>query len=109
MKTQEEIEKGLECCAVRGGRCGHCPYQAHGIGCTTALSADTLALIKQLEAEESNLISDFMDFVNSGVMNPAPFCVMASELCVDGRGWCKPGSVTCNGFIPKLSAKERQP
>lgn len=105
MKAPDEIKKGLELCAVVKGQCRDCLYYGDP-HCVSENAANVLAYIKQLEAEQSNMIEDFMDFVNDGANNPAPYCAMASELCVDGRGWCKPGCATCNGFVPKVRSGE---
>lgn len=52
MKTPDEIKKGLEECTRLGG-CVACPYFDRGIAarCTTALAADALAIINQLESK----------------------------------------------------------
>lgn len=104
MKTPEEIKKGLECCNLNVFHCKECPYSlnATGIECDGQPGADALAYIKQLEEQISNLCCDFMDYVCDGVQNPAPYCAFASDMCVDGRGWCKRGSIYCNGFVPKV-------
>lgn len=54
MKTPDEIKKGLECCARLAG-CGECPYR--GEKCALTVSTDTLAYIKQLEAQIPKWIS----------------------------------------------------
>lgn len=41
----------------------------------------------------------FVDYVCSGVPNPAPYCKNRSPDCVDGRGWCLYGD-NCRGFNP---------
>lgn len=48
MKTPEEIKKAVSLC-ILCGRYADCPY-CH-MGCMSALSADALAYIEQLEAE----------------------------------------------------------
>ncbi len=101
MKTPEEVKKALECCASLGfGNCARCPYN-NDAQCVH-LVEDGLAYIKHLEANMSNLLCDFMDYVCDGVQNPAPYCAFASDMCVDERGWCRRGSVYCNGFLPKV-------
>lgn len=52
-----------------------------------------------VEAEKYNdLRESFIDFVCSGVHNPALYCKNAWEGCVDNRGWC--AYRRCNGFNP---------
>lgn len=48
MKTPDEIKKAVSLC-ILCGRCADCPY-CH-MGCMSALNADALAYIEQLEAE----------------------------------------------------------
>lgn len=49
MKTPEEIKKAFECCMQMVG-CANCPYR--GEKCALQVSADTLAYIAQLEANQ---------------------------------------------------------
>lgn len=114
MKTPDEIKKGLECCAY--GTCSNCPYAQDG--CTYEMEKiDALEYIQQLEnqigeltemveqikAEQQNLICDFMDYINDGVPNPAPYCAFGEScVLVDKRGWCRLGEHGCNGFVPKV-------
>lgn len=57
MKTPEEIKRGLECCETV--ECDDCPYAVmlvtkYGktvIGCQETVTQDTVAYIKQLEAQ----------------------------------------------------------
>ncbi len=55
MKTPNEIKKAVNLCMLCG-RCADCPYRL--TGCMTALSADVLAYIEQLEnrAEPKNRV-----------------------------------------------------
>ena len=114
MKTPDEIKKGLECCTH--GTCNSCPYAEDG--CTSNREKiDALEYIQQLERylgelaeyaaqleeEQPNLICDFMDYINDGVQNPAPYCAFGEScVLVDKRGWCRPGERGCNGFVPKV-------
>ena len=120
MKTPYEIKKGLYICYVQpGGRtCNECPYFIDDASdCDCAPGKDALAYIQQLEhsigeltekveqikAEQQNLICDFMDYINDGAQNPAPYCVFGGScVLVDKRGWCRPGEHGCNGFVPKV-------
>ena len=52
----------------------------------------------------NDLREDFIDYVCSGVPNPAPYCGNATEKCVDARGWCVKSE--CNGFTPSGERKE---
>lgn len=116
-RTPDEIKRGLIHCERE--KCKGCPYyeacmlaDAH-----TDLHADALEYIQQLEskickitqkveqikAEHQNLIWDFMDYINDGVPNPAPYCAFGESCAlVDKRGWCRPGGRECNGFVPKV-------
>lgn len=51
-------------------------------------------LIEQYE----ELREAFVDYVCSGVNNPAPYCTNRCDECVDGRGWC--AYQRCRGFNP---------
>lgn len=46
----------------------------------------------------NDLREAFVDFVCSGVHNPAPYCKNKCAECVDGYGWCT--YRRCNGFNP---------
>lgn len=46
--TDEQIIKGLECCAPKG-RCDECPYNNGGGGCW-ALEADAARLLRRLQS-----------------------------------------------------------
>ncbi len=59
-----------------------------------------LPTVDAVEVEKYNdLREDFVDFVCSGVHNPAPYCKNACEECVNERGWCTYNE-SCNGFNP---------
>ena len=117
MKTPDEIKRGLMHCERE--KCKGCPY--HGAcmlaDAHTDLHADALEYIQQLEnqigeltemveqikAEQQNLICDFMDYINDGVPNPAPYCAFGEScVLVDKRGWCRLGEHGCYGFVPKV-------
>lgn len=118
MKTPDEIKKSLEACG--SDEChGHhtdCHYE-DDLFCTMHICGDARAYIQQLEhqigelnekvaqikAEQQNLICDFMDYINDGAQNPAPYCAFGGScVLVDKRGWCRPGEHGCNGFVPKV-------
>ena len=50
MKTPDEIKKAVSLC-ILSERCTDCPYCESETGCMSALNADVLAYIGQLEAE----------------------------------------------------------
>jgi hypothetical protein len=53
-----------------------------------------------VEVETYNDLREaFVDFVCSGVHNPAPYCKNRRSTCVDKRGWCTYND-WCNGFNP---------
>lgn len=56
---------------------------------------------EQLTAALNDMRDDFVDFVCSGIHNPAPYCQNRRDECVDRLGWCAPGSDVCKGFAPK--------
>ena len=55
MKSPDEIKKGLECCSNPDGTCEGCPYVEGECRAFEQLSADALALIQQLEAQNAEL------------------------------------------------------
>ena len=42
----------------------------------------------------------FVDYVCSGVSNPAPYCKNRCAECLDRYGWCRNGGENCAGFDP---------
>lgn len=55
MKKHDDIKKGLECCM--GGSCEpYCPYE-ETVDCVRQMAEDTLAYIKQLEAQVPKWVS----------------------------------------------------
>ena len=58
-----------------------------------------------------DLREKFVDYVCSGVPNPAPYCLNKCEGCVDRHGWCKNDSDKCQGFNPAevILDEERKP
>ena len=47
-----------------------------------------------------DLKDDFVDYVCSGVNNPAPYCGNRNDECCDRLGWCM-NNEACKGFKPK--------
>lgn len=66
------------------------------IGCLEGQPAAEAVPIEQY----NDLRDAFIDFVCSGIPNPAPYCGNRCPECVDGRGWCKEDPGTCKGFNP---------
>lgn len=57
MKTPDEIKKGLETCIGEcTGNKPHCPYHECGNGCMDTMNKNSLAYIRQLEAEKAELL-----------------------------------------------------
>lgn len=58
-----------------------------------------------------DLREKFVDYVCSGVPNPAPYCLNKCEGCVDRHGWCKNDSDKCQCFNPAevVLDEERKP
>ena len=55
--------------------------------------------IDAVPAERYNDLREaFVDYVCTGVQNPAPYCTNRRPECVDGRGWCR--TENCRGFNP---------
>lgn len=64
-KTPDEIKKGLECCIT--DNCNECPYRPlYDVwGCKLARAQDALALIQQLEAENTRKHEKIIQLYNS--------------------------------------------
>lgn len=61
---------------------------------------ETLPAADVVDAETYNdLRETFVEFVCSGVHNPAPYCKNRRSTCVDSRGWCTYNG-WCEGFNP---------
>ncbi len=56
--------------------------------------------VRGLTAKYEELQEAFVDYVCSGVPNPAPYCKNKFGMCVNGFGWCLPESGNCRGFNP---------
>lgn len=119
MESPEEIKKALKCrsnlwyCTLHG-----CTYYRDKISmCSQNVAHDALDYIQQLEnhigeltekvaqikTEHQNLICDFMDYINDGIPNPAPYCAFGEScVLVDKRGWCRHGEYGCSGFVPRV-------
>lgn len=68
-------------------------------GVTLQSVIDKVPTANVVEAEKYNdLRETFIDFVCSGIPNPAPYCKNRRAECVDKNGWCTYGR--CNGFDP---------
>lgn len=57
--------------------------------------------VDAVDAEKYNDLREaFVDFVCSGIQNPAPYCKNKNGMCVNGFGWCLHDSGNCQGFNP---------
>ena len=68
-----------------------------------AAPASAVVEAKQYESlleKYNELRENFVDYVCSGVPNPAPYCLNKCKECTDGHGWCKYDSEKCKGFNP---------
>ena len=54
LKTPDEIKKGLETCSTKDAKCEICPY--YDEKCTYDITSDSLAYIRQLEAQNAELL-----------------------------------------------------
>jgi hypothetical protein len=64
------------------------------------------AELEQVKAERDALIEDFVDYVTSGVPNPAIFCKNRCDKCTDMRGWCT--GKNCKGFYPSVASGQKE-
>lgn len=80
----------------------HGPYSTEE--CAKAIT-ELIARAEEAENIASDLCDDFIDYVTSGVPNPAPYCANRCPECVDGRGWCNGDNLVCRGFSPKATLK----
>ena len=63
--------------------------------------------VDAVEVEKYNDLREaFVDYVCSGVPNPAPYCRNRYAGCVDSRGWCT--YTHCNGFNPDGERKDNE-
>ena len=64
-------------------------------------------IIKAVPMDDyNNLRNSFIDYVCSGIQNPAPYCKNSCEECVNEYGYCMIGSDKCKGFNPDVVQKE---
>ena len=84
MKTPEEIKKGLECCTGKP-KCGECTY--NDCENCSALPADALAHIQQLEAQIPKWISveERLPDGPGEVLVVLHGCVVEAWYCGDGE------------------------
>lgn len=65
--------------------------------------------IDAVPAEKYNELREaFVDYVCSGVTNPAPYCKNKCGMCVNGYEWCLPESGNCRGFNPDGERKSAE-
>ena len=73
---------------------------------TDDIPTDDVAQAIVVETEKYNELREaLVDFVCSGVHNPAPYCKNRCDECVDDRGWCT--YRRCNGFNPDGTGEEQ--
>lgn len=67
--------------------------------CGTVLMLAEAPTIDAVPAEKYNELREaFVDFVCSGVNNPAPYCKNRCDECTNSYGWCT--YLNCEGFNP---------
>lgn len=94
------MRRYIECDKLEEGKYENpsCEYEE---GWNNALEGAILSLpvADVVEAAKYNDLREaFVDFVCSGVHNPAPYCKNRCDGCVDTFGWCT--YRMCNGFKP---------
>ena len=60
--------------------------------------------LKAAKAMAEEIAGDFVDYVCTGTINPAPYCKNKCEGCTDKYGMC--AGVKCIGFAPKAWREE---
>lgn len=74
-------------------------YEADAITMKGVAIINKFPTIDAVPVEQYNDLREaFVDFVCSGVHNPALYCKNKCAECVDGYGWCT--YRRCNGFNP---------
>lgn len=89
MKTPDEIKKAVSLC-ILCGRCADCPYCL--TGCMSALNADVLAYIEQLESrvEQKNRVLTLEEVAQSEVMWYENRRRKGALVVILGCGHCEP-------------------
>ena len=86
------------------------PFQHPGATWHRGLELAVWLLLKAptvdaVEVEQYNDLREaFVDYVCSGVPNPAPYCKNRCHDCIDSRGWCV--KERCTGFNPDGERRE---
>ena len=83
------------------------PERCTGEGIVYVEDIDNAPTVDAVEVEKynaliemyHNLRENFVDYVCSGTLNVAPYCLNKCNECVDGYGWCKHND-KCQGFNP---------
>lgn len=108
MVSKDELFKlsgQIRLCAMFGGyrRSGALFAIANRLS-EIALSVDPVAVPvsvhSDLLARYHDLRENFMDYVCSGSVNVAPYCLNRRPECVDCYGFCKADCEYCHGFNP---------
>lgn len=81
--------------------------QLNGLGDTRLIKRNFIALVNNAPAVDAvpaekydELRESFVDYVCSGITNPAPYCKNKCAECLDSYGWCRNGGENCAGFDP---------
>lgn len=108
LSTAELVECIRMC---MNGECGElpfvtCKFNHEGKNCFYNMIAFAVDRLEALENEKKaakamaeDIAGDFVDYVCTGIINPAPYCKNMSGECTNARGWCIDGK--CKGFSPK--------
>ena len=92
MIDREKVIKGLEICESADKTCFNCPYS--GENCTTKLSADTLASLKQNDSDMQRMESIIEEYEKEKYY----FITVFEKIEADKLGWPNTGSSRCWGF-----------
>ena len=78
-----------------------------GLGNTRLIKRNFVALVTNAPTidavpggKHDALREEFIDYVCSGVSNPAPYCKNRCTECVNEYGWCRDKGENCAGFEP---------
>ena len=69
----------------------------------------TAPAVDAVEVEKYNDLREaFVDFVCSGIHNPAPWCKNHNNECTNGYGMCVFSNDACRGFNPDGERREEE-
>lgn len=102
MSTEKQISASALITAIRDD-----PYIDGRAFARVKQHIDDAPAVDAVEAEKYNDLREaFVDYVCSGVPNPAPYCKNRCPECVEGRGWCTYEQGKCRGFNPDGERRE---